>query len=117
MITFKKFGKTIKIKDSHWKRLRERFNPKNAKLNVNKGIYKIRIICPFCKLYSDCVGCPLEVFGKYGCFTFFERVFRNGTEFDQTDITTIDWDKCVDKKARNQLIRLQKMMDKIEASQ
>ena len=117
MIIFKKFGETFEIQDSHWKRLRERFNPKNAKLIVSRGMYQIRKKCPFCSTYNSCKGCPFEVFEKYGCFDFFERIFPNGIEFDATETPTIDWDEKHDKEARKQLNRIQKMMDKIEASQ
>ena len=118
MIIFVKFGETIKIRNDHWKRLRARFNPENAVLNEDDERYEIRRTCPFCSAYYECKGCPLEEFdGKYGCFPFFEKVFKGDTEFDHDDITKIYWDEDFDKEARRELHKLQKMMDKIETSQ
>jgi hypothetical protein len=115
MITFKKFGETIKIRGDHWKRLRARYNPEKAKLDDE--VYAISVSCPFCNKYS-CKKCPFGVFGdEYGCYTFFERFFPMGKEFDSDDITQVDWYEEDDKQARRQLARLQRMMDKIEASQ
>jgi hypothetical protein len=118
MIIFKKFGKTIKIRNDHWKRLRARYNHENAVLDAKEGYYKIRRHCPFCNLYLGCTGCPFDEFEEeYGCLSFFEQLFRGGTRFDHGLIDMVTWDEWEDKKARKQLSRLQKMMDKIEASQ
>ena len=120
MIVFKKFGKTIKIRNDDWKRLRARYNSDNAVLNTEHEVYEIKKECSFCSSCirsAECGGCPLAVFGKFGCYEFFERVFPSGIEFESDVIDRISWDECDDKKARGQLTRLQKMMDKIEASQ
>lgn len=116
MIVFKKYGHTFKIRDDDWKNIRERFNPKNA---VSQSAYppfvdhwKIGISCSLCHKYHhfNCEGCPINKFG--GCAEFFSRLFRKsvlkiGTSF-------VRWEKSVDEKARRQLNRVQKIMDKIE---
>lgn len=117
MITFKKFGKTVKIRNDDWRRLRERFNPKNAVYDGSEGRYKIRRKCSLCSRYDKCDGCPLDQFGDDGCIFFFAKIFRDGINFEHGNVTRIAWDKEDDKKAKKQLNRLQRMMDKIEASQ
>ncbi len=106
MIIFKKFGKTIKIRDNHWKRLRARYNPKDAVFDDENYLYKIKRNCPFCMRYSECAGCPFEVFDTEGCITFLERVFPDGTEFESGEISEVTWDESYDKEARKQLNRL-----------
>ena len=118
MIVFKKFGKTIKIRNDHWKKLRARFDPENAVLG-DDGCYDIERDCPFCDMYLDveCSGCPFEPFGRTGCIDFIDMVFPKGQLFESGDCTLVWWEEYYDKKARRQLNRLQKMMDKIEAEQ
>lgn len=119
MITFKKFGKKIKITNADWKGLRARFTPHNA---IRKGSrYIIEKGCPFCPKYQpfascECKGCPLAVFShesKLGCERFFGELFLS-LEFNAGDIAEISWWKEDDIHARIQLYKLQGMMDKIE---
>ena len=119
MIIFQKFGKKIKITNEDWGKLRSRFNPHNA---VRKGgKYIIEKGCPFCPKYQptvscECKGCPLAVFShesRLGCEKFFDKLFPN-LEFNAGDITELTWWKGCDLKARIQLYKLQRMMDKIE---
>lgn len=122
MIIFKKFDKTIEICNDHWKKLRTRYSPENAVYIKSREVYKIRKKCPFCDLYNtthgdECNGCPFRAFGLHGCYEFFEQVFSSGQAFESDVIAEITWDKGDDKEARKQLTKLQKMMDKIEASQ
>ena len=124
MIEFKKYGKTLKIGNKHWKTFRERFNPDNAK--KYRGRYYIRIECSLCKTFKpSCVSrnrtaCPFYQFeANYGvgCVEFFCKLFRNGTYFRKNDVDHISWDEKNDKLARKQLMRIQKLMDEIEAQQ
>jgi len=117
MIIFKKFGKTIKIRNDDWRKLRERFNPKNAVLNVDSCEYEIKRKCPLCSRYAFCDGCPFDEFGEYGCISFLERIFPNEEDFDTSDRTKIGWWQNCNKEATKQLTKIQKMMDKIEESQ
>ena len=117
MIIFKKFGETIKIHNAHWKKLRARYDPENAVWIKSKEVYRIRKKCPFCDLYTECNACPFMVFGIHGCYEFFEQVFPSGQAFESDITTEVEWERDNDKKARKQLTKLQRMMDKIEASQ
>lgn len=115
MITFEKFGKTIKIRNDDWKKLRERFDATKAKWDG--GHYEILMSCPVCDRYM-CPDCPFHVFvieDELGCINFIEKLFKPmhftpGNE-------EISWSKNENKLARKQLGQLLKMMDKIEASQ
>jgi hypothetical protein len=120
MITFKKFGKEIKILTSDWKKIRKRFNPHNAIVRGKRCIIEEK--CPLCKKYlaNNCVGCPLDVFYSNsfsGCTIFFSRLFTNGIEFQIEESHYIHWQKESDLVARTQLYNFLDMMDKIEASQ
>lgn len=115
MIVFKRYGHTFKIRNDDWKNLRERFNPENVVSQPGECFpdhWKIDIPCSFCCRYHHlgCERCPIQKFG--GCNKFFDKLFRKtklkiGTSF-------VRWEKSVDKKARRQLKRLNKIMDKIE---
>ena len=120
MIVFEKFGYTFKIRNDDWKKLRKRFNPDNAILYDDLDRYYINANCILCDRYRNnhCIKCPFDAFTLdittilYGCSIFFGKLFRKqqfsvGTEY-------ISWEKEVDKEARRQLKRLNKIMDKIE---
>lgn len=120
MITFKKFGKTIKIRNDDWKKLKERFDANNAKWDRMMEDYRIAEACSLCNrhktLFGNCGSCPFVVFDSdSGCLDFFKKLFKLmkfkiGSE-------NVNWSKRSNKLAREQLGQLLKMMDKIEASQ
>jgi len=115
MIAFKEFGKTVKIRNDDWKKMRERFDVDKAWWDG--GYYKISTSCPVCDRYV-CPNCPFHVFvtkDELGCINFLEKLlkpmhFGAGNE-------EISWSKSKNKLARKQLGQILKMMDKIEASQ
>ena len=115
MIVFERFGCTIKLKNKHWKNMRERFNPDNA--NIKNGYYYIRIRCSLCDEYKNgyyCGLCPFRDFGHgiYGCGTFILKILREA-KF-QTYPKAISWRKEINKSVRRQLKSLNNFMDKIE---
>ena len=119
MIIFKKFGETVSISNRDWKKLRARFNPHNASFKTK--YYMVEKACPFCPKYNDdnCLDCPLDIFTdglELGCEIFFNKLFPDRF-FVTTEIGEIKWHKEIDLAVRKQLGQLQKMMDKIEASQ
>ena len=120
MITFKKFGKTVKIRNDDWKKLKERFDAANAKWDYIMGDYRISEVCSLCEryktLFGACGSCPFVKFGSdTGCMDFFKKVFKS-MRFTVGSLA-VHWPKQQNKLARKQLGQLQKMMGKIEASQ
>lgn len=123
MITFKKFGKTIKIANSDWRKIRKRFNPHNAL--IRGGKYIIKITCPLCKKYrvGRCDGCPFDVFcvltwlDTAGCTEFFSQIFSSKFKGEMDNTQHVCWQKKDDLEVRKYLYKLQEIMDKIEASQ
>jgi len=122
MITFKKFGKEIKISNKDWKKLKARFSPHNAV--VGRDRYVIEKECPLCAKYNKrasdcCTGCPLDVFSTdwdNGCFVFFDKLFPK-MKFRIGEDADISWDILEDLEARKQLYELEDIMAKIEDSQ
>ncbi len=120
MIIFKRYGHTFKIKNDDWKKLRMRFDPENARLESEFGKYYINLFCSLCSRYkrNHCIKCPFEVLEKghpcprFGCSVFFDKLLR----FKYFSFWTgyVSWEAEVDKEARKQLKRMQKIMDKIE---
>ena len=122
MITFKKFGKEVKISNADWKKLKARFSPHNAR--AKRDTYVIEKECPLCTKYNKhsmdrCEGCPFDVFGNnfdMGCVVFFEQLFPD-MKFNTDNTQDIYWDKSQDLEAREQLYELEDMIAKIEVSQ
>lgn len=125
MIVFKRYGKTVKISNRHWKSLRRRFNPDNAvKSRLDSGGFRIWRYCLLCREHHGCERCGLGVFGKEGgeeptrgCAIFLRRLFKNKVAFDAGDVDVVRWHKGNDAEVRRQLKRIQKLMDEIEAQQ
>ena len=120
MITFKKFGKTIKIRNDDWKNLRKRFSADKAKWDRFMKDYRITEECSLCNRYKtifgECGSCPFTVFDSdNGCMDFLKKLFKP-TKF-KVGSMAVHWAKRQNNLARKQLGQLQKMMDKIEASQ
>lgn len=118
MIIFKRYGKTVRISNRHWKSLRARFNPDNAK--KGKEYFIISRYCLLCREHEGCERCGLGVFKRgeiSGCAIFLKRLFRNKVAFCASNIDEIWWETKDDSKARQQLKRLQKFMNEIEAQQ
>lgn len=119
MITFKKFGKTIKIRNNDWKKLKERFDARKAYWDGEQ--YLILTSCPLCDRYfTRCAECPFWAFKQYGvgsvaCVDFLEKLFKRMYLNPGTD--GLSWSRHANKLARKQLGQILKMMDKIEASQ
>ncbi|GAH20404.1 unnamed protein product [marine sediment metagenome] len=114
MIVFERFGHTFRIRNNDWKKLRERFNPKNAVEYGYKSV-EIEIPCSLCMLYDsgrDCHGCPFSSFGHNGCLDFLRKLFRE-PKF-QTGRERLVWNIANNSLVRRQLNRMQKIMDKIE---
>lgn len=115
MITFKKFGKTVKIRNDDWKKLKERFDADRAKWVEYRDGYFISVACSLCKRYQ-CGNCPFNKFAdNYGCTEFLDTLFKP-RRFKVGGIT-VSWFKQQNKLARKQLGQILKMMDKIEKSQ
>lgn len=118
MITFKKFGKTIKIRNNDWKKLRERFDVENVEWNSLVENYSIMGDCPLCIRYN-CETCPFSVFPpdkeELSCMEFLIELCKP-VYFDPGP-HGISWSRQANKLARKQLGQLVKMMDKIGASQ
>lgn len=119
MITFKRYGKKLKIRNDDWKKLRKRFNPDNAVLDNDLDEYYINVSCSLCDRYQGnlCIECPFDVFSRtmgilYGCSIFFGRLFRE-QQFS-TGSDDVSWEIRDDKKTRRQLKRLNEIMDEIE---
>ena len=120
MITFEKFGKTIKIRNNDWKKLRERFDANKADWNFLMKDYRIFTACSLCNRYktrfNSCGSCPFTAFNSdTGCIDFFKKLFKPC--MFKVGFRSVNWPKRQNKLARKQLGELQKMMDKIEASQ
>ena len=119
MIIFKKFGETIRIRKDDWKKLKKRFDPDIAFWSSLKGEYEIVVDCPLCIRYG-CDNCPFQEFetetdNEVGCIVFLKKVFKP-MYFGAGD-GRLYWSRDKNKKARKQLTQMQRMMDKIEASQ
>lgn len=120
MIVFKKFGKTVRISNRHWKSLRSRFNPDNAKKDNGQEQFTISRPCLLCHEHEDCERCGFEVFKRgeiSGCTIFLKRLLRNKVAFCAGNIDEVWWETRDNDKARRQLKRTQKLMDEIEAQQ
>lgn len=122
MIVFEKFGKTVRISNRHWKSLRARFNPDNAKKHEKQ--FRILRYCLLCREHVGCERCGFYVFEKWtygtkidGCGVFLRRLLRPKPVFYAANIEEVTWDKEHDDLARRQLMKIQKFMDKIEAQQ
>jgi len=119
MIKFEKFGKTVKIRNDDWKKLRERLDVKKAGWNKFHDAYRIEADCPLCSRYT-CPSCPFYVFkvggkGVVACVQFLRKLLK--PMYINPGSYWIAWSKRINKLARKQLGQLLKMMDKIEASQ
>lgn len=121
MITFEKFGKTIKIRNDDWKKLKKRYDTEKAEWFDAYSVYEIKETCPLCETYhSLCSSCPFGEFDEENddhspCVIFMLKLFKE-IHF-QAGIEEITWSKRQNKLARKQLGQILKMMDKIEASQ
>ena len=119
MITFKKFGETVRIRNDDWKKLRERFDAGKAKWDEFWKRYRINVSCSVCNKYN-CPRCPFYVF-KFedttipGCTQLLGKLFK--PLYFKPDRHAVCWSRQANKLARKQLGQILKMMDKIEASQ
>ncbi len=118
MIVFKRYGHTFRIRNDDWKGLRTRFNPDNARLIGS--LWSIEKKCLLCKKYRrvdgsviNCGECPFAVIERFGCLTFLDKIIKR-KYFNAHAQEDVWWKKKYNKKARQQLWRLQKKMDKIE---
>lgn len=131
MIEFKRYGKTVRIANKHWKNFRKRFNPDNAEKRkgdggfLYKGDFSIEIPCSLCEVFHE-VGCERCSFGKFsiisdgeikeaGCEVFIRKLFKIRYFWTETD--KVAWRKDNNLTARKQLKRIQKFMDEIEKEQ
>ena len=117
MIIFKKFGETIRIRNDDWKMLKKRFDPDIAFWSSQENEYEIVVDCPLCDRYV-CNFCPLGEFetdDEVSCMVFLKKIFKP-MYFDAGE-ERLCWSRDKNKKARKQLAHMQRMMDKIEASQ
>ena len=117
MITFKKFGKEIKIRNDDWKKLKKRFDSDVAFWSSLDGEYVISVDCPLCTRYN-CETCPFREFetdDEVSCLVFLKKIFKP-MYFDAGE-ERLYWSKDKNKKACKQLAQMQRMMAKIEASQ
>ena len=112
MIVFERFGYTFKVKNSDWRKLKERFDPKNATQSALSKMWRIHRDCPLCLRYPGCLGCSFEGL----CKDFFNRIFRT-CKFDAHLATEVSWMHSENFSARRQLNRIQKIMDDIENNQ
>ena len=122
MITFEMFGHKLKIRNDDWKKLRNRFDPDNARFCIYNDKYWIDVYCSLCQRYKDCNicgKCPFEILekndatlGAFGCFVFFDKLFKKRVFVPSEG--SVSWSKHDDREARRQLNRMQKIMDKIE---
>ena len=118
MITFKKFGKTIKIRNDDWEKLKERLDVKKAEWNKFHNVYRIEADCPLCSRHM-CPNCTFYAFkaedGIVGCVQFLRKLLK--PMYINPGSYWMAWSRQGNKLARKQLGQLLKMMDKIEASQ
>ena len=119
MITFKKFGKTVKIRNDDWRKLRERLDVKKANWGKFPLGYRIEMDCPLCSRYT-CPECPFYVFkvmnsGGVACVEFLKKIFK--PLYINPGTYWVGWSRQKNRLARQQLEQIQRMMDKIEASQ
>ena len=117
MITFKKFGETFKIRNDDWKKMKKRFDLDVASWSRLDGEYEIRVDCPLCERYN-CDTCPLRGFAtenEVSCIVFLSKIFK--PMYFGTAEERLCWRRFANKKARKQLDKMRRMMDKIEASQ
>lgn len=122
MIVFEKFGKTVRISNRHWQSLRRRFNPDNAE--KQSKIFIILRECLLCSKHTGCERCGFSAFEKWkngtrfdGCAVFLRRLLKHKPAFDAGSLKEVAWYKKDDVRARKQLNKIQKFMDKVEAQQ
>jgi len=119
MINFTFRGHKISIRNDDWRKLKERFDPENAKEENQR--FLIKKGCPLCKKYRrnfSCEKCPLDKFSielKTGCGVLINSIIP-------TDIiiffeSYIEWNKRNNAQARRQLKAILRRMEKIEAEQ
>ena len=115
MIHFTFRGHKISIRNDDWRKLKERFNAENAERDAY-GDYAIKIPCPLCLRYENCVGCPLENINNNGCATILYSIFGR-RKFNAGDRDRIWWFGDDNAQARRQLKAILRRMEKIEQSQ
>ena len=118
MIKFEKFGKTIKIRNDDWKKLKKRFDAKKAEWEALREEYFIWMKCSLCESYRHrCKICPFSEFyaDENGCIEFLDRLFKP-RRFEVGRVS-VSWPRQANKIARKQLGQILKIMDEIEASQ
>lgn len=118
MITFEKFGKTVKIRNDDWKNMKQRFDVDNAEWDGES--YSISVKCSTCIRHKyRCSGCVFWVFkgnnNSSACLDFLKGFVK--PLYFNLGIEEIIWSKRQNKVARKQLGQILKMMDKIEKSQ
>lgn len=120
MITFTFKGHKISIRNDDWQKLKDRFNPDNAK-KKDDGDYVIDIPCSLCERHRfgpNCGRCPLSKIieeGDFGCTNLMNSVLRK--KVFRLSFNDIDWDRKKNSRARRQLRAILHRMDKIEQNQ
>ena len=118
MIVFKRYGKTVKISNRHWKSLRARFNPNKAETYFDN--FQILKDCLLCKEHEACDRCGFGEFAVgeiVGCINFFRLLFKGKSVLITENLDKVMWKRRNNALAVEQLNRIQKLMDKIEGEQ
>jgi len=122
MIQFNFKGHEIRIRNSDWRKLKERFNPDNAEWNGK--VYEIGIPCWLCVRYKDelkifnrCRKCPLSILDEnsHACIYLMKKLFKKQYLIFYED--RINWKRKNNPQARRQLKAILRRMGEIEASQ
>ena len=121
MINFEFKGHKISICNDDWRRLKERFDVKNAEQDEFNN-WSIQIPCSLCKRYrkrfGNCGKCPLdEIRGEFlgGCANLLNSILKK--EYAGFSVNEISWFPEENRQARRQLKAILRRMEKIEAEQ
>ena len=119
MITFTHKGCKASIRNDDWKKLKERFNPDNARKVGD--FWSMDLPCSLCMRYKDdnkCTRCPLSCMEdefRRGCGSLVKSLFPAlAVELFEDGLK---WSLKDNRKAHRQLKAIIRRMEKIEQNQ